>query len=158
MFAVIHGELRSGNVTDALRAHRDVVEGPSAKGSSNTMSHLGAILRRTTAAAAVACGLIVGIPSTPALAINEVDCAGRDDFARLTVLDHRSNGDISRHYVCFANADAKSINIYGVTEAWSGDNKVTVNYESGGHYYTKTIGYWESAHLDNVRVYEIRIW
>ncbi|WBB98546.1 MULTISPECIES: beta/gamma crystallin domain-containing protein [unclassified Solwaraspora] len=100
--------------------------------------------------------LTLGLPASPAFAINQVSCADRNDFLKL----HIDLGGGYRLVRCFANAGATGTNISGVYRFDSGNNKATVNYERDGRYYSTTLEKWWGTDFAGarVRVYEVRIW
>ncbi|MFJ8916567.1 beta/gamma crystallin domain-containing protein [Amycolatopsis sp. NPDC102389] len=112
-------------------------------------------LKRLSVVGAAAVGLLVAVPASPAFAIGEVACGNRDDFVKLDI----SFGNGMGTNRCFANGGVTGTNIGGVYNIYSGNNKVTVNYERDGRYESSTLGYWQGVGFaGTVRVYEVRIW
>ncbi|MEK8107252.1 beta/gamma crystallin domain-containing protein [Micromonospora sp. M12] len=90
----------------------------------------------------------------PALAINSVSCGTRTDFLKLDI----TLGNIGMAK-CFASRGVTAVDIGSVFHYTSGNNKVTVNYEAGGRYYTSTVDRGYGVSFGRVvRVYEVRIW
>ncbi|MEU4645397.1 beta/gamma crystallin domain-containing protein [Micromonospora sp. NPDC023814] len=110
-------------------------------------------LKRFAVGVLAAAALTFGLPASPAFAINTVACAGRTDFLKLEIWLGYMWTDR-----CFANAGPMAVDIGGVYKVTSGNNKVTVNYQSGPGYYSRTFGPWEATNLGGARVYEVRIW
>jgi|GEM_PF-1916904 len=100
--------------------------------------------------------LTLGLPASPAMAINRVGCGNRTDFLTL----HIDLGGGVGTAQCFANSGAMAVNISGVYRFDTGNNKATVNYERGGRYYSVTLNKWWGTDFAGarVRVYEVRIW
>lgn len=109
------------------------------------------ILKKAILVAMSTLALTFVLPATSAFAINTTPCGPRTDFVRLLL-------DTLNSY-CFANPGAMAVNINGVVQWTSGNNKATLNYEYDGRYYTWTLEKWQfSRLLVPVRVYEVRIW
>jgi hypothetical protein len=81
-------------------------------------------------AAGVALGLILAVPPTSAFAIGQVTCGDRTDVVKLDVYSNSNQ--------CFADTGVRAVNINNVLTLHSGKNKVTINYEWQGRYYTVT--------------------
>jgi len=111
-------------------------------------------LKRLTIGVLAAAALTFGLPANPALAINTVWCDGRTDFVRMEL----RQGNIWYSEVCFANAGPMAVNLSGVHGVTSGNNKVTINYQSGSWYFSTTLERWSGTNLGGARVYEVRIW
>jgi hypothetical protein len=81
------------------------------------------LLKKITATVAVAVGLTIAIPATPAAAVNTVDCGTPviQEYARIKT-------DYLPGPVCLANAGAMNMNLYLATDFHSGNNKVTFFY------------------------------
>ncbi|MET8759961.1 beta/gamma crystallin domain-containing protein [Lentzea sp. NPDC004782] len=103
-------------------------------------------------------GLLLAVPASPAFAIDQVACGQRDDFVKLEIA---LGGGLGTNR-CFANAGVTAVDIDGVHTITSGNNKVTINWEYGGLYYTETLdpGFRISTNGsgETARVYEVRIW
>lgn len=112
-------------------------------------------IKRIAAGLVAVAALTFGLPPNPAMAINPVACDGRTDFLKLY-----SGGGTWGDAHCFANAGVIAVNIDGVYEFHSGNNKATVNYERDGRYHTLTLEKWSGASFGGARVraYELRIW
>ncbi|ALG12004.1 beta/gamma crystallin domain-containing protein [Kibdelosporangium phytohabitans] len=111
-------------------------------------------LKRLAVTTVVTAGMMTAI-AAPAFAISEVGCGGRNDFLKVQYATGGGWGSAR----CFANAGAQGVNIGGAYQVDSGNNKVTVNYEDGGRYYSDTLDRWQGVGYGRqVRVYEVRIW
>ena len=113
--------------------------------------------KRVAIAGTAALSLLVAGPVGSAMAIDRVGCGDRDDFLRLNI----THGDGLGTGVCFANAGVTAVDEGGVYSFSSGNNKVTVNYEWDGRYYTSTLDPWQGVGFPKevtIRVYEVRIW
>ncbi|ACU34704.1 hypothetical protein KCV87_16870 [Actinosynnema pretiosum subsp. pretiosum] len=111
--------------------------------------------KKFTLAAATAVAALVAIPAGPAFAIDQVACGNRTDFAKLDIRVGQNLGTNR----CFANSGVVAVEVPNVYRASSGNNKLTVNYQSGSQYYTRTLT--PGTHINFasvVRVYEVRIW
>jgi hypothetical protein len=93
--------------------------------------------------------LTLALPATPAFATNPTVCGNRTDLVKL----QSAAGDI-----CYVNGGVTAVNIPGVRQMYSGRNKVTINYELGGRYYSLPMTPGQRAIRPSVRVYEVRIW
>ncbi|GAB2935097.1 hypothetical protein GCM10027280_23730 [Micromonospora polyrhachis] len=113
-------------------------------------------LKQFTLGAAAALALTFALPASPAFAINSVACGNRTDFLKL---DISLGGGLGTNR-CFANSGAVAVDIGGVYQITSGNNKVTVNYQFGSQYYTSTLEKWQGVGFgsNTVSVYEVRIW
>ncbi len=112
-------------------------------------------VKRLMLGGAATLGLLAAVPATPAFAIDQVGCCNRTDFVKLDIDFGTGLGTNT----CFANAGDRGVDIGGVYNISAGNNKVTVNWESGGTYHTETLGFWQGIGFSGtVRVYEIRIW
>jgi hypothetical protein len=150
------GELRllTLRVRGAVTTDPSVLSNPSRKDSPVKRMNLLKSLKRLAVGVLAASALTFGLPASPAFAINTVSCDGRTDFLRLVSWE----GNLWPREHCFANAGAMAVNISGVTSAKSGNNKVTINYQCGSWYCSRTFGPWEGTDLGGARVYEVRIW
>lgn len=113
-------------------------------------------VKKITVGAMAVLALTFAFPASPAFAIDSVACGNRTDLLKLDISFGGGLGT-SR---CFANAGVVAVNLGGVHQFSSGNNKVTVNYEFGGQYYTSTVDKWHGVGFgsNTVRVYEVRIW
>ncbi|MFE0359292.1 beta/gamma crystallin domain-containing protein [Streptomyces nigra] len=113
-------------------------------------------IKRFTVGGVAALGLLVAVPASPAFAINQVDCGQRTDLVKL---DQSLGGGLIAN-ACFANAGVTAVNVSGVYNITSGNNKVTVNYQQGSVYRSVTLDPRQGFGLvgGTARVYEVRIW
>lgn len=117
---------------------------------------MGTPLKKLVGTAIAAVALAVALPATPAFAINTLACSGRTDLVKVSY----SHGGGLNSDVCFANAGTMAVNIGGAFQAYTGVNKVTINFERDGRYVTTTAERQVLINFTggNVRVYEVRIW
>jgi hypothetical protein len=97
------------------------------------------------------------LATSPASATNSVRCSDRgpEEFVRVAVRDP----NLPANSFCYANAGTVAVNHGDVSFLSSGNNKVTVQYESGGRYYYVTLEKWTTRGFSPwVRVFEVRIW
>jgi hypothetical protein len=112
------------------------------------------LLKRLALGTTAALALVVLTPATSAFAISQPACGDRTDFLKL---DIDLGGGFARS-TCFASAGVQGVNIGNVYHFSTGNNKVTLNWEEGGRYYTDTLDRYWGRDLNRVRVYEVRIW
>ncbi|MFH8760549.1 beta/gamma crystallin domain-containing protein [Streptomyces atroolivaceus] len=102
------------------------------------------LLKKITATAAVAAGLTIAMPATPAAAISTVNCGNPviQEYARIETV-------YSPGRTCFANAGAKNVQFYLVTDFHSGNNKVTFFYtvEENNYQTSITLDKWQDRGL-----------
>ncbi|MGW1137958.1 beta/gamma crystallin domain-containing protein [Streptomyces zhihengii] len=102
---------------------------------------------------AAAGAMAVVLPASSAYAINRTDCNG---LGLLSL--HNAGGSL-----CFANAGAQSVAIYGVDRIWTGDNKVTLEYvpRLGAPATSATVDKWHFGNIPGEPIHKItriRIW
>ncbi|WP_199442997.1 beta/gamma crystallin domain-containing protein [Umezawaea beigongshangensis] len=119
----------------------------------------GSLRRGFVAALAVAAGLTVATPATPAFAANYTSC--ESDGVLRTYLAWIKTSTGSR--VCFANAGSMKMNVYRVTDFHTGNNKVTFQYtiEENGHQNHLTLDKWKDHTLTfglHAHVTDVVIW
>ncbi|WP_367575026.1 beta/gamma crystallin domain-containing protein [Streptomyces griseoaurantiacus] len=115
------------------------------------------LLKRISVAAAVAAGLTIAIPATPAVAVSSVNCGWPstiDEYARVTSYGLPT---------CFANSGSMNVNIHDVANFHSGNNKVTFFYtiEGGTYQNALTLEKWQDHSLTfglTARVTSVVIW
>lgn len=102
------------------------------------------LLKKSTVAVAVAAGLTMAIPATPAAAASTVDCGSPviNEYTRVS----------SNYYpwpTCFANAGAVNVSIYDTQYFHSGNNKVTFYYtvEENNFQNSFTLDKWQETGL-----------
>ncbi|MEC3974238.1 beta/gamma crystallin domain-containing protein [Amycolatopsis sp. H20-H5] len=145
-----------------MHEKRDARKFPSAEVAARAPRHyprwefplMRTLLKRLTLGTTAALALVVLSPATSAFAITSPACGNRTDFLKLDV----SVGGGLGYSKCFASAGVTAVNIGGVYRFSSGNNKVMVNWEDGGRYYTETLDRNWGRSLPDVRVCEVRIW
>jgi hypothetical protein len=113
-------------------------------------------LKKTVLGVLLAVPAMIAVSATPALATDRVGCGDRTDFVMFNI---DLGGGLGTNQ-CYANAGDIAVNIGNVYSFSSGNNKVTVNYEFGGRYYTSTLDRWQGVGFGDsrVRVYEVRVY
>lgn len=101
--------------------------------------------KKIAATAAVAAGLTIAVPATPAAAASTVDCGNPviQEYARIGTDFLPGPG------VCFANAGAMSVSLYMSTDFHSGNNKVTFFYtvQENNYQNSLTLEKWQDQGL-----------
>lgn len=101
-------------------------------------------LKKIAATAAVAAGLTIAIPATPAAAVSTVDCGSPviQEYARI------ETGYLPGP-VCLANSGAMNMDLYLSTDFHSGNNKVTFYYtvQENNYQTSLTLDKWQDRGL-----------
>lgn len=110
-------------------------------------------LRKFAVGGAAAVALFVGVPATPAFAIDRVPCEDRNDFARLIIDDGRWGQSI-----CFANNGSTQVGQGAVMRFDTGANQAGIVFEEAGWVQEIALDRWTSYSLNSVFVYEVKIY
>ncbi|WP_051733144.1 beta/gamma crystallin domain-containing protein [Kitasatospora phosalacinea] len=99
------------------------------------------------AVVATAGAMAAVLPASSAFAVNRTDC---DELGLLML--HNSGGSL-----CFANAGAQSVAIYGVDRIWTGNNKVTLEYvpRLGAPTTSATVDKWQFGNVPGEPIHKI---
>jgi hypothetical protein len=113
-------------------------------------------LKKFAAGLLAAVVLTIGLPASPAYAIDQVPCGNRTDLLKL----HLDLGSNMRSGWCYANAGTTKVDLFWrVSRIDSGNNIATFIYERDGRFYVSSLDRWSHVNfVGSVWVHEVRIW